>query len=90
MHIPNRFDLQNIIKKYTFQTALICGIFCEMHIPNRFDLRNIVKNQEASKRIILDIMPPKHFTQKSGGLQQVPGVLPVENRIENRTSPPYR
>ena len=23
--------------------------------------------QEASKRIILDIMPPKHFIQKSGG-----------------------
>jgi hypothetical protein len=27
-------------------------------------------------------MPPKHFTQKSGGLRQVPGVLPVENLIE--------
>ena len=34
-------------------------------------------------------MPPKHFTQKSGDLRQVPGILPVENRIENRTSPPY-
>ena len=47
------------------------------------------RKQEASKKSSFDVMPQKHFPQKSGGLWQVPGVLPVKNQIENRTNPPF-
>ena len=47
------------------------------------------QNQEVSKKSSFDVMPQKHFPQKSGGLWQVPGVLPIKNWIENWTSPPF-
>jgi len=56
MYIPNRFDLQNIIEKYTFQTALICRIFCEMYIPNRFDLQNIIEKYTFQTALICRIL----------------------------------
>ena len=65
IHIPNCFYLRNIIKQSTFQSALICRIFCEMHIPNRFDLQNIIKKYTFQTALICGILwkmhIPNHF-----------------------------
>ena len=65
IHIPNRFYLRNIIKQSTFQSTLICRIFCEMHIPNRFDLQNIIKKYTFQTALICRILwkmhIPNHF-----------------------------